>query len=331
MEQRRAHPLASAAGLRFGGSNAYVTFGDPSALRLGQPTLETWFRRDGAGITTSTGTGGISNIVPLIAKGRDEGEGSLIGPQLHPGDPRLGQRARRRLRGKLLGRRAERQPSGLRRHADHERCVAPRGRHLRRHPVEALPRRSARGAVDGRSAARGLEPPARSLGSALNSTGVAAGFFKGALDEARIWNLARSQTQIQASINSEIAGPASGLVARWGLNETPKPRRPARRHPAQRDHHRQRLELGRRVQLRRPRARGARRAQRGQRRVVRRGTDHGHLERHRQQREQLTRSSAPPPGSAGRSTWSTRARSTARRGSTAAWWTFSPIATACGR
>src|SRR5207253_2416987 len=31
------------------------------------------------------------------------------------------------------------------------------------------------------------------IGSAINSTGVAAGFFNGAIDETRVWNYARSQ------------------------------------------------------------------------------------------------------------------------------------------
>lgn len=56
------------------------------------------------------------------------------------------------------------------------------------------------------------------LGSALNSSGVAAGFFNGVLDEARIWNYARTQSQLQATINSDITS-GSGLLGRWGLNE----------------------------------------------------------------------------------------------------------------
>ena len=41
-------------GLRFGGTDAYVTFGDAVPLRLATFTIETWFRRDGAGIATTT-------------------------------------------------------------------------------------------------------------------------------------------------------------------------------------------------------------------------------------------------------------------------------------
>ena len=56
------------------------------------------------------------------------------------------------------------------------------------------------------------------LGTAMNSTGVAAGFFQGVIDEARIWNVARTQAQIQASKDLEITS-APGLIGRWGLNE----------------------------------------------------------------------------------------------------------------
>src|SRR5207253_36576 len=56
------------------------------------------------------------------------------------------------------------------------------------------------------------------LGSALDSTGAAAGFFNGVLDEVRIWNFARSAQDISANRNLEIFS-ATGLIARWGLNE----------------------------------------------------------------------------------------------------------------
>ena len=42
------------------------------------------------------------------------------------------------------------------------------------------------------------------LGTAMTSAGVAAGFFAGALDEARIWNAARSATQIADSRDLEL-------------------------------------------------------------------------------------------------------------------------------
>ena len=39
------------------------------------------------------------------------------------------------------------------------------------------------------------------------------------MDEVRIWNVARSQGEIQAAMNSEILSPTPGLLGRWGLND----------------------------------------------------------------------------------------------------------------
>ena len=56
------------------------------------------------------------------------------------------------------------------------------------------------------------------IGSAMNSTGVAAGFFAGVIDEIRIWNVARTQNQLQANKTAELTS-GTGLVGRWGMNE----------------------------------------------------------------------------------------------------------------
>ena len=57
------------------------------------------------------------------------------------------------------------------------------------------------------------------IGSAMTDAGAAAGFFQGRIDEVRVWNIARSQAQIQASMNSPITTATAGLLARYGLNE----------------------------------------------------------------------------------------------------------------
>ena len=59
-----------------------------------------------------------------------------------------------------------------------------------------------------------------SLGSALTLDGTPEGYFDGVLDEARVWNYARSKDSVRATINSELTGPRTGLVAVWNLNET---------------------------------------------------------------------------------------------------------------
>jgi hypothetical protein len=44
------------------------------------------------------------------------------------------------------------------------------------------------------------------------------GYLNGILDEVRIWNVTRTQTQIAASMNG-LKGKSSGLVGWWGFNE----------------------------------------------------------------------------------------------------------------
>ena len=61
----------------FGGTNAYVTFGAAPGLGASTFTLETWFRRDGTGIATNTGTNGVV-AVPLVTKGMAEAEGGTV-------------------------------------------------------------------------------------------------------------------------------------------------------------------------------------------------------------------------------------------------------------
>src|SRR4030095_1375154 len=70
-----APTFAANYGLSFDGANDYVTFGAAPTLGSGTFTLETWFKRTGAGISTSTGSGGV-DAVPLVAKGRAEADGT---------------------------------------------------------------------------------------------------------------------------------------------------------------------------------------------------------------------------------------------------------------
>ena len=64
-----------------------MTFGNPASLGLASFTVETWFRRDGTGIaTTTTGSGdarGFSSatddgVIPLVAKGRAQADKSNL-------------------------------------------------------------------------------------------------------------------------------------------------------------------------------------------------------------------------------------------------------------
>ena len=53
------------------------------------------------------------------------------------------------------------------------------------------------------------------IGTAMTSTGVAAGFFNGAMDEVRVWNYARSAPQLVSGKGREIPS-ASGLLGALG-------------------------------------------------------------------------------------------------------------------
>ena len=211
--------LSTATSTRFGGTNGYITLGSPAALQLSQFTIELWLRRDGAGVGTDTGTSGIPDAIPLVAKGRAEAEDPV------------------RDINYLLGIRAatgvlcadfEEAAGGATPSGNHPILgVTPIGVGVWHHAAATYDGTTWRLYLDGlleNQSAVGQPVAAASnvavsFATALNSTNVAAGFFNGALDEVRIWSVARTQAQIQASMTSEISGPTSGLVARWGLNE----------------------------------------------------------------------------------------------------------------
>jgi hypothetical protein len=205
--------------LDFAGTNAYVTFGDPASLRLSAFTLEMWMRRDGAGVGTDTGTNGIPDAIPLLTKGRAEQEVATLDINY------------------FLGIKAS---SGVL-CADFEEGAGgalPSGNHPilgttaigtgTWHHVAATYDGTTwklylDGALDAQLAVgqpvAAASNVAVALASALNSTNVASGFFNGVVDEVRIWNLARTEAEIQTTINSQIDTPTTGLVARWALDE----------------------------------------------------------------------------------------------------------------
>ncbi len=67
--------VQAGSALSFDGTNDYVTFGPAAGLNAATFTVETWFKRAGNGISTSTGYGGVV-AVPLVSKGRAEVDGT---------------------------------------------------------------------------------------------------------------------------------------------------------------------------------------------------------------------------------------------------------------
>lgn len=57
------------------------------------------------------------------------------------------------------------------------------------------------------------------LGTPQDAVGNVSYNFSGALDDIRIWNIAISQSDIQSSMNSELLGNESGLVAHYSFNQ----------------------------------------------------------------------------------------------------------------
>jgi hypothetical protein len=208
-------PPAGSGGLYFNGVDDYVTFGEAPSLGLTTFTLETWFKPEGDfGQTASTGVGGVSGY-PLIAKGRGESDRTnvdcnyFLGIRASDGvlvadfeDIELGTNI------PVTGRTSV--EAGQWQHA----AVTFDGSEWKLY---------LNGNLEATRDAGGLLPRAdsiqhASLASALNSEGTPAGFFQGFLDESRIWNVARSQEEIRASLDFEVASE-SGLLARFAMTE----------------------------------------------------------------------------------------------------------------
>ena len=70
------------------------------------------------------------------------------------------------------------------------------------------------------------------LGRALNSLYGGNVFFKGRLDEIRLWNFARTKAQILATMSSPLQGTESGLIGYWNFDASPDHFDPAEDHSA---------------------------------------------------------------------------------------------------
>ena len=82
--------------------------------------------------------------------------------------------------------------------------------------LDGVARRHARASASRRAPTASSTP--RSA-RALTSTGASPrGFFQGQIDEARIWNVARSGAQILADRDHTLTS-GTGLIARYGLDE----------------------------------------------------------------------------------------------------------------
>jgi hypothetical protein len=212
-------PVETNHALTFGGTDAYVAFGEPSALHLPQFTLECWFRRDGNGVTTSTGTGGVLDALPLLTKGRHEEDGDARDMNFFLGI---------RDADDVLMADFEEGSAGTTPGLNHPVTgITPISIGVWHHAAASYDGAAWRLYLDGSLETESFvgEPPQSgsaqraALATAMDTAGTAEGFFQGVIDEARVWDYARSQQQIDDALNLPITVATPGLVARWGLNE----------------------------------------------------------------------------------------------------------------
>ncbi len=220
---------ADATALFFNGTSNYVTM-TAAAETLGASTLslECWFLRTGTGVAASTGSGGV-NAIPLVTKGRGEADGSNLDCAYFLGiSAGTGTLAADFEAYPAVGIAAGQNYPAL------GTTVLPFNQWTH---VAATYDGSATDGEKWKLYVNGVKdtntqanPPAGAIprydsiqhfgvGTALNSTGTASGFFQGAIDEVRVWSIARTPAQIAGARVREIAAPLPDLLTRYGFNE----------------------------------------------------------------------------------------------------------------
>ena len=226
---------AANTALAFDGVNDCVTMGAAtSTLGASTFTLECWFKRSGTGVTTSTGTNGLTSVIPLVTKGRGEGDATATTENTQDCNYFLGIDS---ATNKLC--------------ADFEAKLGTplngTGATNNNYPVFGSTvitnnvwyhaaatwenggwKLYINGVLETMTIPNLIPSPAPipqsgsiqhfGIATAMDTAGVRAGFFQGTIDEVRVWNLARSAGEIAAGKNLEITS-GTGLIGRYGLNE----------------------------------------------------------------------------------------------------------------
>ncbi|MFM1770700.1 MAG: hypothetical protein RJA22_3229, partial [Verrucomicrobiota bacterium] len=209
---RAATPQSGA--LQFDGANDYVTFGPAAGLGAATFTLEAWILRTAAGTTGTSGSGGIT-AVPLITKGRSEADGTNLDCNYFLG-----------LRGSdfVLAADFESFLTSNNNNPVYGRTAIATG--VWHHVAATYDGTNWALYLNGlleTNVVSGQTPRYDSiqhaaLASALNSAGTPAGHFAGLMDEVRIWNYARSASEIADNL-ARLVPAAPGLLGRWSLDD----------------------------------------------------------------------------------------------------------------
>ena len=201
-------------GLSLNGSSQYATFGTALGLDTAEFTLELWFNWTGTGTTASTGSGGIIAI-PLLTKGLHESDGSNVDANWFLG-----------IAGGKLAADFEDTATG----ANHPvtgttTITAGAWHHAAATYGSGTWNLYLDGALDTTLAVAGSPVPRSDsiqhagLATALNSSGTTEGRFAGTVDEARVWSVARTLGEIQATKDIAITTSQAGLLGVWNMNE----------------------------------------------------------------------------------------------------------------
>lgn len=216
-------------GLFFNGSTSFVTMGAGSVpLGTGSFTIECRFLKTGAGVSTTTGGDGVTAI-PLVTKGRDEGEGNTTDCNYF-----LGIDANNKLVADFEQLNASNNGTA---YAAGQNFPVTGSTTLQDgvwyHVAATYDTTSATWSLYVNGVAETLTTPLPTfagvvprsdsiqqfgIGTALDSSGNAAGFFQGCIDEVRVWNYARSSADILANIETKITTGVAGLLGRYGFD-----------------------------------------------------------------------------------------------------------------
>lgn len=209
----------SSQSLKFNGTSQYARAANNAALQLKSFTIEMWVRPEGAGTVSAngSGSGGLTNMVPLLSKGRGEIESAAVDVNYYAGITNTNK----------VGFDFEDDATSLNHpvtsNASLATCV---WQHVAAsyNDTTGVWNVYINGVLDiSLTLSTNFHPQSLSgvnlsFGSAVNSTNVAEGYFNGSMDEVRIWKRVRTASEIANSKNLEIVNH-SDLAARYALND----------------------------------------------------------------------------------------------------------------
>ncbi len=212
--------ISYAQAIKFNGTSSYINLGNGADLHLTNFTIEAWIKIEGTGVVTSTGSGGLSNVIPIISKGRAQSEAAAVDVNYIVGYDLTTFR--------LVADFEDNATSGNHPVTGTNAIPACAWTHIAVTYNASLSewRLYINGNLDKTLdfSAAATTPQSLSnvnalIGSTHNGSNINEGYFNGKIDEVRIWNNVRTDAEILSNYNLEILSPPAALKGRWALNE----------------------------------------------------------------------------------------------------------------